>query len=761
MSSLGADISRNSSSAGKPDIEPILAQIDALPTLPVIATRLLEMTMQDHVGMRDVVDLISSDQSLSARFLSLVNRAGTGSKATTVDRAAVLLGLNVIRNLVLSIQIFETFTQRIEESDSAFDQAGFWKHSLAVGCAARLIAEKLPRSHGGTGQPVDPEEAFMCGLLHDLGKVVLDSCFPKSYARVVSRVDRLRENIGDAEREVFGIDHTLAGKRLAAHWKLPGFVSDCIWLHHHTPSTTPTRLDRPPMVHVIQAADRLVRELRIGYSGSDQLDVTAAEILREAGRPVEWIDDVKQRLPDWIEARAELIGLERLTSREIYQDALAQANSELARLNMTLQQANRRLEQRSVCLDALRRLSEGLDAEALHEEVGKAAVQACAVLLHERPIAVVTRSSSRKLAVMACLHEDALEPDVRTSRADPDIFLMSPPSQVTPQWHSVSEMSPVLADELEAALGRPPRWGIPLSFQDEGQGILVVASDIPPAIDEALTVLLQAIDMRWQMAEGRSQGLRLNEELVEMNRALKASQADLARARSLLMVGEMAAGAAHEMNNPLAVISGRAQMLLQGIQDAGQRRSCELIAEHAHRASEIITELVAFAKPDPPKPDTFALEGLLGELRRDWVEGGAILSEEFVLSLSDELPKVLADAAQIKKLFDEVIRNAIDAMQEISPRRLLINCTSHLTDERVVVIVKDNGRGIPPELIDRVATPFFSHRQAGRGRGLGLSIATRYAEINGGGLRIQSRPNEGTVVLIALPSAPTNGGPNA
>jgi signal transduction histidine kinase len=247
--------------------------------------------------------------------------------------------------------------------------------------------------------------------------------------------------------------------------------------------------------------------------------------------------------------------------------------------------------------------------------------------------------------------------------------------------------------------------------------------------------------------------MRLNEELVEMNRAVVASQADLTRARSLLMVGEMAAGAAHELNNPLAVISGRAQILIKEITDPQQARACRLIVDHAERASAIVNELIAFAKPDPPKPDTWSPAWLLGEIRREWIEKGAILAEEFSLSLSDELPKVHADASQIRKLFDEVIRNALDAMTESSPRRLDINCSAHLADERIVVSVRDNGRGIPPEILDRVTTPFFSHRQAGRGRGLGLSLATRYAEINGGRLRISSRSGEGTTVAITLPTA--------
>jgi len=121
-------------------VELILAQIESLPTLSPVATQLLELTMDDRASARDLVRLIESDQSLAARILSLVRRADRGASTDTVERAVVLLGFDVVRNLACSIQIFETFSHRTESESKHFDRLGFWKHSLAVGCAARLLA---------------------------------------------------------------------------------------------------------------------------------------------------------------------------------------------------------------------------------------------------------------------------------------------------------------------------------------------------------------------------------------------------------------------------------------------------------------------------------------------------------------------------------------------------------------------------------------------------------------------------------------------
>src|SRR5206468_4221509 len=209
-----------------------------------------------------------------------------------------------------------------------------------------------------------------------------------------------------------------------------------------------------------------------------------------------------------------------------------------------------------------------------------------------------------------------------------------------------------------------------------------------------------------------SEARQLNEELVEMNRRLVQSQADHARLRSLAMVGEMAAGAAHELNNPLAVISGRAQLLNREEAAEDVRRGASLINEAAHKASQIVTELMEFAKPSPPEITVWPVEKLLGDVRQEWLEKGVLTEDQFQLRLSDGLPQIRADASQIKMLFDEVIRNAVEAMREAPSPSLVVDCQADSADERIVVKIHDNGCGMTPEVSERAMDPFFSHRPA-------------------------------------------------
>lgn len=729
-------------------IELVLSQIDSLPTLPAVAAQLLEVTASESSSARQVIQLIESDQSLCARILSMISKASVGTSVKTVERAVVLLGFHAVRSLVLSIQVFETFSQRMEQSSTCFDRAGFWKHSLAVGCAAKMLAEAVPR---GTGAKVQPEEAFVCGLLHDIGKVVLNACFVKSYDRVLARVEAIRGCIADVEREVFGLDHTVAGQRLAAHWKLPEMIRECIWLHHQTPASTPSRIRFPEHVRLVQIADRLSREMRIGFSGNcgpDRSLVAAGS----TGFDKAALDRICAGLPEVIEARAELIGLNRLTSRDVYYEALAKTNAELARVNVSLSMANRRLEQRSRCFEALRTLNRELGHEPAQEDICRVASGVTEMMVDNGPAAMFAVSPGRSVMVVAASNAAEGEPRVEILPVSA-VGDISAVTEGGDGWQRVAAIPGTLLDRLMSSLGRPPGWYWPIRHQHRFVGAMVIGTERPAELEESMSALASAFGAWLAVAESRVFSRQLSEDLAELNRRLVSSQEELARARSLAMIGEMAAGAAHELNNPLAVISGRAQMLNRAEVDEETRRVALLIAEHAHRASAIVSELMEFAKPAPPQAADFSMADLLGRIRQEWLEKASLKDPQFRLQLSDDLPPIHADASQIKTLFDELIRNAIEALRDASEPLLFINCRGHIADDRLVIAVEDNGCGMTPEVLEHATDPFFSRRPAGRGRGLGLSRAVRYAEINGGKIRLTSTAGQGTVVLVELPVA--------
>ncbi|RME00315.1 MAG: HDOD domain-containing protein, partial [Calditrichaeota bacterium] len=160
----------------KENLTRILDNISDLPTLPTVYMRINRLLQSPDSNVSEIARIIESDQAISSKVLRLVNSSffGFSRKVTQINHAVVLLGFNAVRNTVLSISVFESFKS---SNSGIFDRREFWKHSIATGIIARLLAKELK-----LGQE---EEAFSGGILHDLGKLVLDQHLPKRFARIL------------------------------------------------------------------------------------------------------------------------------------------------------------------------------------------------------------------------------------------------------------------------------------------------------------------------------------------------------------------------------------------------------------------------------------------------------------------------------------------------------------------------------------------------------------------------------------------------
>jgi len=247
----------------------------------------------------------------------------------------------------------------------------------------------------------------------------------------------------------------------------------------------------------------------------------------------------------------------------------------------------------------------------------------------------------------------------------------------------------------------------------------------------------------------------MEEKLVAVSGMMAAQQESLAAARAMSAIAEMAAGAAHEMNNPLAVISGRAQLMRQKAEDEAQRKVWQTITDQAQQISNIITELMEFASPAQPIPERVPVADLLESARDSSCQAGGegkssgnaqAALQAVDIEVADRALAVFADPRQAKDVLVELLRNAAAAGAE----KISMSARQH--NAQVLLTVTDDGQGMAPETLAKAFTPFFSHQRAGRRRGMGLSWARRYVELNGGRISIRSTPGEGTTVSVRLPA---------
>ncbi|MCF7801467.1 MAG: HDOD domain-containing protein [Candidatus Marinimicrobia bacterium] len=240
-------------------------QLQNLPTVPVIATQLLEIISEDKASVKQLLPIIEKDPSLALKILHVANSAyyGLFKNIDSLRQAVVLIGLTDLYNLVLGFSVIKSFNQQVENSKWV-DWNEFWGHSVTAGSIAQLIKTefRLPM----LGNP------YALGLLHDIGKLVLFQIARPEYMETLKIQEEQNRSSSDVEMEIMGIDHSLVGSWLAERWQLPESVVETMATHH---KATPEDSEYLGIVALITIADHLSHRLEKGFI-SHFSDVTDA-----------------------------------------------------------------------------------------------------------------------------------------------------------------------------------------------------------------------------------------------------------------------------------------------------------------------------------------------------------------------------------------------------------------------------------------------------------------------------------------------------
>lgn len=203
----------------------IYSKIDEIPTLPAVVPKLLRLIESEKSNTDDIAHAISRDPALTSKILKVANSAyyGFAQEISSLDKAVPLLGFNMVKSLALSIGVIRSLPYQKESS--RFSRQGLWIHSLAVATAMKKLSSRLRKGDDGY--------LFVIGLLHDIGKIVLDQFFCDLFQRALEEADNLSAHeLYLAERTVIGFDHGEVGAMLLTRWKFPTAISDPIAVHH-------------------------------------------------------------------------------------------------------------------------------------------------------------------------------------------------------------------------------------------------------------------------------------------------------------------------------------------------------------------------------------------------------------------------------------------------------------------------------------------------------------------------------------------------
>jgi len=213
-------------------LDRLLDEIVTLPSAPTVLVKVTKMVDNPSISLREVGEAISADPPISMKLLRLVNSAyyGLRHRVGSIEHAISLLGLKVVKNLVLTATVFHTFSSVRSDEGLLFEREQFWLHCVSTGIIAKTLAQSVPE-----GTPLDPDELFAAGLLHDVGKIILQQHLHKKFEEALKSSATERIPLYECELANLGVDHARVGGKLAEKWKLPGELVKAIYHHHPSP----------------------------------------------------------------------------------------------------------------------------------------------------------------------------------------------------------------------------------------------------------------------------------------------------------------------------------------------------------------------------------------------------------------------------------------------------------------------------------------------------------------------------------------------
>ncbi len=211
-------------------LDKVLDEILTLPSLPEIVAEVTALVNDPDTGIAEIAKVIERDPALSMKLLRLVNSAfyGTRNEVTSIELAAALVGGRVLKNLVLNASVLKTLEGLGKKK--LFDHHEFWAHSISCAVLAKLIGEKAEKGH-----LIDPEEAFTAGLLHDVGKIIIEQFLSDDFIQILEVIKAEGLPFSEAEERAGCLSHAEIGAALAEKWGLPLNLAHAVRYHHSSP----------------------------------------------------------------------------------------------------------------------------------------------------------------------------------------------------------------------------------------------------------------------------------------------------------------------------------------------------------------------------------------------------------------------------------------------------------------------------------------------------------------------------------------------
>ncbi|MDG4475277.1 HDOD domain-containing protein [Thiovibrio frasassiensis] len=285
------------------NLRDFLKKIKELPTISAVANEINDRDQNDALTAKTLGTIITRDPALTATVLKLANSAyyGMAREITSIERAVTILGFDTIKNLALTISVFHVFKN---QDGQLFDLKGLWYHSLGVGLAAKHLSLHSPML---ACDKTLPEQAFICGILHDIGKIAFAQNLPAEMGEILKQTRSGTAAQHEIEKNILGFNHQKAGQAMANSWNFPEDYQTVIRLHH-APSAAITgdNAKITALVMSVYLGNKIAKALHLGESTDPHMAKVTPDDIRNLGINKESlpaiIKDIREEYTQCLEA---------------------------------------------------------------------------------------------------------------------------------------------------------------------------------------------------------------------------------------------------------------------------------------------------------------------------------------------------------------------------------------------------------------------------------------------------------------------------
>ena len=692
-----------------------------LPSMPQVLVQLIDSCHDPEIQMQAIARIVDKDAAISAKILQLVNSSLIGARRAfnNLEQAVVYLGADAVRNLAISVSVQQIF--RRVETNGLLSIDRFWHHSTLAALIARNTATTVGHA--------DASEAYLAGLLHDIGKLLLWMAFPGKYAPLLLKGVRCHSGrLTFLEEEKLHINHCEAGAWLCEQWRLPAFLADALRYHHHPVDEVAQAL---PLSRIVSLCDMLAH----GEAGDPECLAAADRFFRLAPFQVE-------QIYDGVEAEVEQIAAElgiRIPRNARTSHDLEPEGEEVHKeISLGLINRVRDISQLSGLLDNL------LRAESL-DRIVAAVEQGLKILFNEDACLLLIPENSGEALRCLVSPDNKLAREVQGLTFTPEHLGDSLAGRALRQRQMIHSLSDgavpgkpprnLLDAQLLRLLGTEGMAVLPLVCKEENQGLLLIglAEKSLPLLGQMAPLTLMA----------RHAALRLSLE------RLKAVQAKLVADEGIRAAKLVARKVAHDINNPVAILRNYVHLLGKKIgQGLPVEEELNILDSELARIGQITLDLEDLALAQvAPRTEPVDLHSHLTEILR--LFQASLPEDNRIRLVFQPCPEPLvarADSDRLRQIMHNLLGNALDALADGGQITVRTASRAKTAD----ITVEDDGPGIDPAVQATLFTPGPTTKGSGHG-GLGLSIVESLAARMGGGVACASQPGK-TVFTVSLPA---------